>query len=82
MSDRTEIAERKAWLKMYGFKYGERDPLMNTAFNGRFMVAKHYLDGHTQESSRGGVWCVVGDNLDALIDAAYNAFADEERSCG
>lgn len=71
------MMERKA-LEAMGFRIGARDPRMNTAFEGAFMVAEGYEDGHTQEDGQGGVWCVVGDDLEQLIETAAGFFDDLE----
>ena len=63
-------------LESYGFKIGDRDPKMNTAFEGRYMVAEAYEAGHTQEDGSGGVWCVVGHDLDELVETAAGFWTD------
>lgn len=64
--------EEKARLEAMGFIVGERDPNMNTAFTGAFMVAEPYEPGYTQPDAMGGdgVWCIVGDDLGHLIEDA------------
>ena len=61
-----------AWLEANGFIVGERDPAMNSAYAGRYMVAEHYEPGHAQEDGDGGVWCIVGDCLEFLIEETVN----------
>lgn len=63
-------------LEAAGFIVGKRDPAMNTAFTGQFMVSEEYDEGHTQPDGSGGIWCIVGDDLNALIETA-SQFYDE-----
>ena len=65
-------------LKRWGFIVGARDPRLNRAFVGAFMVAEWYEDSETPtDDGSNGPWCIVGDNLDALIETAHNVWADE-----
>jgi hypothetical protein len=73
---RSENQEAKQALESYGFKIGARDPKLNTAFTGAFMVAEAYEEGHTQEDGGGGVWCIVGDDLEELIQHAADFWVD------
>lgn len=57
-------------LKQRGFVVGKRDPRLNRAFKGRFMVAEPYKRGIATDDARHGPWCIVGDNLAALITTA------------
>lgn len=72
--------DKRKFLEDRGFIIGERDPNMNTAFAGRFMVAEPYEAGHTQPDGMGGdgVWCVVGDDLAHLIETSADFFAAME----
>lgn len=67
-----DTADARKALEGYGFIVGVRDPLMNTDFSGAFMVAESYEPGHTQQDGSGGVWCVVGDDLDELVAIAFD----------
>lgn len=69
----------RALLENAGFVTGARDPLMNTAFNGAFMVAEPYPKGVTQQDAQGGdgVWCIVGDDLDLLRQEAVDFWGFE-----
>jgi len=60
-------------LKKAGFIVGPRDPRLNRAFKGIFMVAAHYekTQRPTDDASK-GPWCIVGNNLAALITQAYD----------
>lgn len=63
------------WLKAYGFVIGDRDPKINTNFSGNYMVSEQYgPDEVPTKDGRNGPWCVVGNDLKILIDAAYGAF--------
>jgi hypothetical protein len=68
-------AERIALLREHGFIVGPRDPLRNTAFLGRFMVAQPINAAQLPtEAASDTAWCVVGDNLTELVDHTINAF--------
>lgn len=65
-------------LERWGFTVGERDPRLNRAFVGRFMVVESHEESELPtDDGRDGPWCVVGDNLDALIERAWYVWADE-----
>ena len=65
-------AEKKTFLEKHGWVCGLRDTRLNRAFAGRFMCAEPYDDDDTPtDDARNGPWCIVGDNLDPLIDEAY-----------
>lgn len=59
-------------LKQHGFVVGPRDPNMNKAFEGQYMVAEAYEKGHEQFSADGGVWCIVGDDYNELLASAVS----------
>lgn len=61
-------------LESYGYIVGPRDPNMNTNTAGEFMVSEPYPPGYTQESGAGGIWCMVGDELEELMTAAIDNF--------
>ena len=67
-------------LKLYdmGFYVGIRDQKRNTMFPGNFMVAENIIDYETVDSSDGGGWCIVGDDLTSLINETYNHFVFEK----
>lgn len=67
-------SRNRALLDSFGFIVGERDPAMNTNFAGRFMVCEPYESGHSQPDGSGGIWCVVGDDLDMLMIEAVEFF--------
>ena len=65
-------------LRKMGFIMGTRDKRLNRKFKGSLMVAERY-DDKTQkptEDGSNGPWCIVGDNLSALIDEAYSLWED------
>lgn len=69
----AQIADLKRW----GFVVGERDPRLNRAFAGAFMVAESYEDSQAPtDSGRDGPWCIVGDNLTALVEQAHSSWID------
>jgi|JI10StandDraft_1071094.scaffolds.fasta_scaffold790149_1 hypothetical protein len=59
-----------------GFVVGDRDPKMNRAFSGRFMVAQPLDDGdpYPTDDASDGRFCIVGDNIDALAAEAARQF--------
>lgn len=70
--------DKVAALKAMGFTVDARDPRLNTAFKGGFMV----VEGHEEselptESGCNGPWCVVGDDLAELVDTAFGCWCGE-----
>ena len=65
-----------ALLRGSGFLVGDRDPGMNRAFSGRFMVAEPPGpdDPYPTDDASDGRYCVVGDNLVALAAATIEFF--------
>jgi len=64
-------------LRSWGFTVGARDPRLNRAYAGQFMVVEwHTEDELPTWDGRDGPWCVVGDNLDALIEIAHDCWVD------
>lgn len=54
---------------------GERDKLLNTRYSGVFMVAEPYTSNELPtEDGSNGPWCIVGDDLDKLIEEAYDVY--------
>jgi|HubBroStandDraft_2_1064218.scaffolds.fasta_scaffold168171_3 hypothetical protein len=70
----TREQERKAAeLREHGFTIGKRNPLINTAFQGRYMVAVlESWDGRPTEDARPLPFATVGADLGELIDSAYS----------
>ncbi len=66
-------SEMRQQLEACGFVVGERDPRLNTNYTGEYMVAEAYdeSDELPTQDGRNGPWCIVGDDLDALIAEAY-----------
>ena len=75
--DQSIVKQIRA-LQAAGFVVGKRDPNMNRAFAGRFMVAEAYEPGTTQDDAQGGdgVWCIVGDDMATLVREAFSFFSD------
>jgi len=73
--------QKIAVLEAFDFTIGERDDRLNTDFDGNFMVVEavdetiNEYDLPTRDGSN-GPWCVVGDDLDSLVDTAYDYLAD------
>lgn len=60
-------------LEAAGFVVGIRDCRLNTDFPGAFMVAEEYDESQLPtRDGRDGPWCIVGDNLERLIDEGYD----------
>lgn len=81
----TTTAHKIAMLEKYGFTIGDRDSRLNTDHAGEFMVVEanaHDIDDYDLPTKDGsnGPWCIVGDDLDALVDEAHSylmAMADD-----
>lgn len=56
-------------LESHGFYVGKRDPKRNKAFRGKWMVCADVNEGPSMDAGDGG-FCIVGDNLQALIQEA------------
>lgn len=65
------------WLRAQGFTVGTRDARLNTNYPGAFMVVEGHEDSELPtEDGRNGPWCIVGDDLAALVDQAYGVWVD------
>jgi hypothetical protein len=72
------MAHKFTSLLAWGFICGPRDPRLNTNYPGAFMVAEHYEESELPTpTSSNGPWCIVGDDIDALIDEAFAMWVDE-----
>lgn len=73
--DQSIVAQIRA-LQAAGFVVGPRDPNMNRAFKGQYMVAEPYEAGTIQDDAEGGdgVWCIVGDDIIVLLREAISDF--------
>lgn len=65
-------------LRRMGFIVGERDPRLNRKYAGKFMVAESFEDCEvpTNDGSN-GPWCIVGDDIDALVNDAFSIWEGE-----
>lgn len=74
--ERTKkIAMMAQVLTAHGFIMGPRDWRLNTDFPGEFMVAEPYTDEDVEpptKDGRNGPWCIVGKDIEPLIEEAYN----------
>jgi hypothetical protein len=63
---------KRQHLEAQGWTVGDRDPRLNTDYPGAFMAVEERTEAElpTRDGSN-GPWCVVGDDLDALIAEAY-----------
>lgn len=68
------IEQMRETMEKAGMVIGDRDPRLNTDYPGRFMVAEPYTEDElpTKDGSN-GPWCIVGDDLDALIRDSYDS---------
>jgi len=67
MAQELTFEQKKKVLQAYGFTVGERDPRFKPAFPGRYMVLES-----DDEAILEDCWCVVGDDLPALVDEAFD----------
>lgn len=70
--------EKRSLLESRGWTVGARDARLNTDHEGAFMCVEAHDENElpTRDASN-GPWCIVGDDLPALVDEAY-AFTMEE----
>lgn len=71
------IIDKKKALEAAGFTVGERDLRLNRKYPGRFMVVEEHDDSElpTDDGSN-GPWCIVGDDINALILEAHEYYED------
>ena len=71
--------DKEKFLIERGWIIGNRDPRLNTDYPGAFMAAEHYEESElpTRDGSN-GPWCIVGDDLPALIAEAYEFVMEME----
>jgi hypothetical protein len=72
----TDIALKERALRDWGFIIGPRDPRLNTNYKGRFMVVEEEYEDMRLPTRNGsnGPWCIVGNDLNALIGRAYDVW--------
>lgn len=62
------------FLEGFGYRIGSRDPRINTASEGKYMVCEDFAEGDyplpTRDGSN-GPWAIVGDDMDMLVNEAY-----------
>lgn len=63
------------YLQGLGLTIGDRDPRRNTAFNGKFMVAAPIAEHLLPTECARDAYCIVGDDIYALIATATAHFA-------
>lgn len=61
-----------------GLFVGERDPKRNKAYKGKFMVCENHGMGIESLNAGTGGFCIVGDDLEALITEAFQWIEDEK----
>lgn len=68
-----DIGQKAIALLTNGFTVGQRDSRVNRNYEGKFMVLDEYEDKElpTNDGSN-GPWCVVGDDLETLINQAFD----------
>lgn len=77
--------EKIAHLRSKGWTVGPRDPRLNTDFPGSMMVVEeHGEDELPTKDGSNGPWCLVGDDLEAMVEEAYrfqvDMFENEENA--
>lgn len=67
------LAIKQQCLHDYGFVIGLRDPRVNRNYAGRYMVVEAHnpCELPTDDGSN-GPWCVVGNDLTALIGIGFD----------
>lgn len=66
---------KRQQLKRAGFTVGPRDPRLNRRYPGIFMVVEDYDESELPtDDGANGPWCIVGNDLKALISQAYELF--------
>lgn len=67
-----DLAAKRAALEKHGYTIGDRDPRLNTNYKGDFMVVEPFTEDMlpTKDGSN-GPFCVVGDELELLVEAGY-----------
>jgi hypothetical protein len=75
----TDKLTQRRWLETHGFICGDREPQLNTNYPGAFMVAEGPRDEWElpTEDGSNGPWCIVGDDLDALVAEAFGVWHDD-----
>lgn len=66
--------DKRSLLEHHGFTIGDRDPGLNRHHKGKYMVHEHRnkRDKYPTDNAEYGPFCIVGDNIDFLIDEAYD----------
>jgi hypothetical protein len=68
---------KRKQLEAWGFTVGERTLPVNTNYPGKFMVVEpHERSELPTRDGSNGPWAVVGDDLSALIELAFDFAAD------
>lgn len=78
-----KVSQWKAkYLRRMGFIVGPREPRLNRKYPGGFMVVEHYDESElpTDDGSN-GPWCIVGDDLAALVEQAFKIWEGERGPC-
>jgi len=73
IAKRTKPIDHIEKLKGMGWLVGDRDPGMNRAHQGKYMVAEPLEEGdpYPTDDASDGRFCIVGDDLSALAKEAY-----------
>jgi hypothetical protein len=64
-------AQKVTVLEAYGFTIGARDARFKPQFPGKFMVLESGDEENVEDC-----WCVVGDDLPALVDEGFSLATD------
>jgi hypothetical protein len=77
------LEQKMKELTVRCWKFGKRDERLNTNYAGKFMVVENFDEedyGLPTLDGGNGPWCIVGDDLERLIDEAYSIFCDIEEN--
>jgi hypothetical protein len=66
------VEQKQVWLKAHGFVVGPREARLNTKFPGAYMVAETFEEDDLPTlTASNGPFCIVGDDLSALIEEGF-----------
>jgi hypothetical protein len=77
----VSLEQKKKELTEHCWKFGKRDERLNTNYAGKFMVAEDFDEEDFELptlDAGNGPWCIVGDDLDLLINEAYSIFCEDK----
>lgn len=71
------IKEKIEYLRSIGLFVGSRNYYINTDFSGIYMICESHdiMDLPTKDSSHGKYFAIVGNDMNELVNEAYNHFS-------